>query len=412
MTKQIEKSRKLESVFQELREGIFDLVKGKISPHLIPPKTMLQCIQDIQNILHDKFSGFHLIHTDPKEIYKNVQSIYARKGSKLFISVKFPVSPFPAPLTLYKVLSFPIPINETSNHATHLVDLPEFTALTSDMQYYSVLTSKDLTQCEKSRVQLCTFTKVLTPITHTSCILALFKNDKHMVKQQCNFRVSLNHLQKQIAYLSHTSLLVYRIDVLELDCKSGKRMIQGCQFCIIDIPCECSVSTTDMYLPPRLSACHKNTTSKIHPVNLALLQQFFNDSSLQTIESNSLFNNPLKANIPNFQIYKHDMHDIIADDRKGHLSLQKMAEAARNESVVFRSLTEPLLSGDIAINQSWPTTDNIILYVASAIAIFSLIAFIITFLKLRKVLLILTVLQNVHVSKTNASTIPSLDYKK
>ena len=69
-----------------------------------------------------------------------------------------------------------------------------------------------------------------------------------------------------------------------------------------------------------------------------------------------------------------------------------MAEAARNESVVFRSLTEPLLSGDIAINQSWPTTDNIILYVTSAIAIFSLIAFIITFLKLRKVLLILTVL--------------------
>ena len=116
ISKQIEKSRKLESVFQELREGIFDLVKGKISPHLIPPKTMLQCIQDIQNILHDKFSGFHLIHTDPKEIYKNVQSVYARKGSKLFISVKFSVSPFPAPLTLYKVLSFPIPMNETSNH--------------------------------------------------------------------------------------------------------------------------------------------------------------------------------------------------------------------------------------------------------------------------------------------------------
>ena len=106
------------------------------------------------------------------------------------------------------------------------------------------------------------------------------------------------------------------------------------------------------------------------------------------------------------------MHDNIADDRKGHLSLKKMAEAARYESVVFRSLTEPLLSGDIAINQTWPTTDNIILYVTSAtIAIFSLVAFIISFLKLRKVLLILTVLQNVHVSKTNATTVPSLVYK-
>ena len=63
LTKQIEKSRKLESVFQEHLEGIFDLVNRKISLHLIPPKTMLQCIQDIQSIHHDKFSGFHLIYT-------------------------------------------------------------------------------------------------------------------------------------------------------------------------------------------------------------------------------------------------------------------------------------------------------------------------------------------------------------
>ena len=89
------------------------------------------------------------------------------------------------------------------------------------------------------------------------------------------------------------------------------------------------------------------------------------------------------------------MHDVIADDRKGHLSLVKMLEATRNEYVIFRSLTAPLLSGDISIDQSWPTTDNIKLYVTTTVAIFSLIAFIVTFLKLRKVLVILTVLQNV-----------------
>ena len=39
LTKQIEKSRKL--------ERIFDLVEGKLSPHLIPPNTMSKCIYDI-----------------------------------------------------------------------------------------------------------------------------------------------------------------------------------------------------------------------------------------------------------------------------------------------------------------------------------------------------------------------------
>ena len=83
-----------------------------------------------------------------------------------------------------------------------------------------------------------------------------------------------------------------------------------------------------------------------------------------------------------------------------------MAEAAKNETVVLRSQHKPLLTGDIAISQSWPTTD-IILYVTSVVAVLSLIAFIITFVKLRKGLLILTILEKVHMNKFSASTVPS-----
>ena len=106
-------------------------------------------------------------------------------------------------------------------------------------------------------------------------------------------------------------------------------MVPGCQFCILNVPCECAVTTRDMYLPPRLSSCESNSTSRIHSVNLALLQQFFNDSSLKAIESNSLFQNPLSIEVPKFNIYNHTMNDIIADDEKRHLSLQKMSEAAK-----------------------------------------------------------------------------------
>lgn len=39
------------------------------------------------------------------------------------------------------------------------------------------------------------------------------------------------------------------------------------------------------------------------------------------------------------------MNEIITDDRKSHLNLQKMAEAAKINAIAFRSLTEPLLAG-------------------------------------------------------------------
>ena len=169
------------------------------------------------------------------------------------------------------------------------------------------------------------------------------------------------------------------------------------------------MSTTDIYLPPRLSTCHKNTTSKVHTINLALLQQFFNDSSLQSVNANSLFENPLKIETPEFNIYNHSMSTIIADDQKSHLSLQKMAKAAREESVVFKSLTDPILSGDISLDDNWSSTENIILYVSSGMAAFCMIAFVLTWLKLRKVLIIVSVLQNSQGAQ--ASTLPSFIYK-
>ena len=105
------------------------------------------------------------------------------------------------------------------------------------------------------------------------------------------------------------------------------------------------------------------------------------------------------------------MNNIIADDRKAYSSLQKMGKAARKDAVVFRSLTEPVLSRNISLEDNWPTTENVILYVRSEIAIFSLIALIVTFLKLRTVLLILSIFQQTHINKVNAATIPSFVHK-
>ena len=82
--------------------------------------------------------------------------------------------------------------------------------------------------------------------------------------------------------------------------------------------------------------CHEYTTGKEHPVNLALLQRFFNDTSLKHVDGDTLFENPLKAETPAFRIHNHTMTYIIAHDRKAHLSLQKMANI-KSEMRSFKS---------------------------------------------------------------------------
>ena len=141
-------------------------------------------------------------------------------------------------------------------------------------------------------------------------------------------------------------------------------------FCLMTIPCECGVSTPQMYLPPHLAACknHSESITTLHPVNLALLQQFFNSSDLSNITGNSMFTVLPDVDVLNFRMYNHSMSAILVDDKAQHLSLTKMAEKAKKDAVIFKSLTEPLLYGDLSLRADWFSTENFLLYGTMATA--------------------------------------------
>ena len=412
VTKQIQESQKLHTMLNEIETGFYDLVEGKLSPFLLPESIIHQTINEIQSLLHKKYPGLYLTLKSPSDIYKSSRFIFARQESKVYITVKFPMSPHSKPLSLFRVLSFPVPVNATSDHATQILDLPEYFALTYDHQFYTTFQGNELLPCTKEKHLSCRFNKVLSPQTHKTCIMALFANDKTLVHKHCDFRFHLNHLSAQIVELSKSTILVYQSKLLELNCKNERKMINGCTFCLMSIPCECSVSTPQMYLPPRLAACknHSDSVTKLHPVNLALLQKIFNSSDLSNITGNSMFTILPDVDVPTFKMYNHSMSAILADDKAQHLSLTKMAEKAKKDAVIFKSLTEPLLYGDLTLDKDWFSTELFLLYGTMATAAISIIGLILMFLKLRKALVMIHVLQTV-VNGAKDSAIPYFHYK-
>ena len=412
ITKQIKESGKFETILNKLINGVYDLVEGRLSPSLIPVTVLQQAMNEIQTLMHMKYPGFHLIKHKPSKIYENAKFVYMRHDSKLYVTVKFPMSSHAKPLSLFKVLWYPVPVNDTSDHATQILDLPEFFALTHDSQFYATLKYSDFSSCTKTPHLNCYYNKALSPATQESCILALFANDKELISKYCDFRVLLNHLSPQIVEVSKSSILVCKSPNLELDCKSGKRMMKGCNFCTFSIPCECGVSTAKLYLPPRLAECHNHskTVTKLHPVNLAMLQQFFNSSFLKNITGDSMYQTIPDMDLPHFKVYNHSMSAMLADDRKIHLSLNKMAQKAKKDAVIFQSLAEPLLGGEIELDPDWLSTTHLMLFATMSIAAASLIALILMFFKLRKLAIMFHVLQS-SVGTVKANYVPSFHYK-
>ena len=192
-----------------------------------------------------------------------------------------------------------------------------------------------------------------------------------------------------------------------------KKMIKWCDFCIIKIPCLCSITTATFHLQPRLTACHnftKNIT-KLHPLNLVMLQEFFDPSLTQHIYADTTFQKPLNVSTPAFRIYKHEMHDVLADDTVSHLNLHKMVNQAKNDEMIFKSLSEPLLEGQIRINSSWPDFNATLILISGGFIVLSVIAIMWLFIRVRKLTITLYILQQGQKAHALTSTLPSFIYK-
>lgn len=99
--------------------------------------------------------------------------------------------------------------------------------------------------------------------------------------------------------------------------------MHGCSMCIIQLPCRCSITTKQWFHPPRSVKCQTESKVQIfHPVNLALLQQFFNDSKLLALQADTTFAPSLKVQIPGFEIYKHDFPKRLVEDSKLHFNIK------------------------------------------------------------------------------------------
>ncbi|CAC5417671.1 unnamed protein product [Mytilus coruscus] len=278
-----------------------------------------------------------------------------KRNGKNYYSVKwvgYKKTTWVAEEDIGEVTALPVPVN-TSLHATQLMDAPEYLALSNDKKTYLSLTSQQVMKCKNYNNNMyCPLLQSFS-VSEDSCLVSIFNNDKHKVQSLCDFRFLHSKITPKIMYLKSSAIVVYKIPQISVDC-SGKQIIhQGCDFCIMNIPCQCSIATKLLNYPPSITSCKRsNNITVVHPINLALLQQFFTSKQLTEINGSSTFVEKMNINVPDFKIYNHSYSSFLVKDQKEHLSLKKMAKVAKKERVISQDLTEPLLDGQIDIERA------------------------------------------------------------
>jgi hypothetical protein len=108
----------LQNYLFNLKTSVTDLAEGKLSPLIITPSVLQPTIQNIQVILDKDYNGYKILTSDPNYYYKYASFTILRNDSTLYISIKFLITTHGKLFQTYNVLSFPVEVNSTHNHAT------------------------------------------------------------------------------------------------------------------------------------------------------------------------------------------------------------------------------------------------------------------------------------------------------
>ena len=172
--------------------------------------------------------------------------------------MKFPITPFATALNLYKIISVPHPTNQTnSKHATQIINIPQYFAITPDHRHFVTLEADILNTCEIGTFITCSTTLPVKEDQSQDCSYALFHDKRESIFEHCNFQFLTENVNSNIHELTSTSVLLSNIPQFTITCPNQTTTFQGCAFCIQHIPCLCSIRTNTLTYPPRIINCYE-----------------------------------------------------------------------------------------------------------------------------------------------------------
>jgi hypothetical protein len=82
----------------------------------------------------------------------------------------------------------------------------------------------------------------------------------------------------------------------------------------------------------------------LYPINLPVLQQFFDQAVLAKMHGNTSFRRLPVIVILKFRIFQSNFSEHLANDKLAHLSLKRMAQHAKDDTMIYQSSIDPILA--------------------------------------------------------------------
>ena len=315
---------------KQFLQGAEELGAGHLSPDIITPEQLNNTIANVTAILKRNFPNYQILSKDLPYYYEHGKVALIRINETLIVDLKFPLTTLGKDFHLYRIPRVRVPVSEDRPHSTEIKDLPPFVAMTSDLQYYIPFQSEPKITSSMIDIK----NERLINSTNT-CMLALFQNNPQKIHLNCQSSFFKTPAESSAVRLTGTSVWLTNVSKYTLLCADGNSVHEiNCTYCLITIPCHCTVYTCSHCLPARLQNCQKNTEiSSSNLINLKGLWYFFNESKLISFSGDTMVDQ-INVSLP---IFKIDDEKESTQDHEIRFHMEKLADEIKNDREIFHT---------------------------------------------------------------------------
>ena len=307
-----------------------DVANGILPPEIVTPRQLTKTIREIEKVLKQKYPNFEILVEKIFYYYSESKVHAVRLNETILIKVVFPLSSLDLRFNLYEVIQTRSP-TFNGKHSSFIADLPKYVAVGSRRKYTINYQSRpeiihDSIKLGNSKLEE----------SSESCMIAIIENNSSKVHNYCKTVLFKEPVDTEIVRLTGSSMILANVERYTLYCSNGSwtHNITGCQFCTVQVPCDCNILTSKVLLPANLEDCtDSDKVRQQHLVDLNTLLHFFNESDLQTILGDTLLPHPINVTLPTFKL--HDDKSRIEPDEEIKMNLKQAAYSIKSDRALF-----------------------------------------------------------------------------
>ena len=378
---------------QSFLNGLHALVQRKLSPSLVPESQLRKALAHVENTLRRRHPDFHVTNHHPSFYYQQQSVMYAYHDESFYVTVQIPISSRNDLFDMFQILTIPVPLNHSTTHATLLDNVPDYMAVSADRSSFVEISSIDFAMCEGRPIMTCPPLQAQRTTQHPTCAASLYLQTQTK-DEYCRYRIKEDAVTPLVLEVLEGTVLLSNISEIIMTCRNQVFKKPGCMYCIYTIPCECSLMADTFQLAPRLTACKNNQdiSDPIYPVNMAVLQEFFNDTDIQTI-LNTTFTKPLQYTIPHLRIDNHNFQQDMERASKLDADFRSIAHKMKQNQRVYRQLSSYSMNENwVPYTEPYTSISNILSLSAFALSLILLVAMLALCKRMRTLCMVLGVM--------------------